>query len=280
MVRGEVDIPMGIHRIILFSLYILISPFSHAANSDPLRLATTTSIRSSGLLDVLVPAFEQASGYKLELAVVGTGRALRLGRLGKVDVILVHAPASEQQFVEYGWGVKRQPIMSNDFIFVGPPTDPAGIRGMQSAGEALKRIAETESMFASRGDDSGTHKKELQCWSSIDIQPVGSWYFEAGMSMGNTLKLASDEQYYTMVDRGTWLNNRKQMKLDILVAGDSILDNPYSVIMINSKRHAGINYKAAKAFSDWLQSIQGQQLILNYRVDGEQLYFSPVGSQE
>jgi len=280
MTWTEIKIPMGIHRIILFSLYILISPFSHAANSDPLRLATTTSIRSSGLLDVLVPAFEQTSGYKLELAEVGTGRALRLGRLGEVDVILVHAPASEQQFVENGWGIERQPIMRNDFFIVGPSADPADIRGMQNAGEALKQIAETESMFVSRADDSGTHKKELQCWSSANIQPTGSWYYEAGMSMGNALKLASDKQYYTIVDRGTWLKKRKQIKLDILVTDNSKLNNPYSVITINPKRHTDINSKGARAFSDWLQSKQGQQLIFNYRIDGEQLYFSPGGSQK
>ena len=280
MVRSGVEVSMGIHRIILFSLSVLIGSSAIAADSDPLRMATTTSVRSSGLLDVLVPAFQKVSGYKVELKVVGTGRALRLGRLGKVDVILVHAPAYEQQFVEEGWGVERQTIMKNDFILVGPKADPAGIRGMQDAGEALKRVAETESMFASRGDDSGTHKKELQCWSSLDIQPAGSWYFEAGMPMGKTLKLASDEQYYTIVDRGTWLKARKQTKLDLLVEGDSKLDNPYSVIRINPARHKGINYEGAKAFSDWLRSQEGRQLILNYRVDGEQLYFSPDGLQE
>lgn len=159
-----------------------------------------------------------------------------------MGVILVQAPAYEQQFVEKGWVVERQTIMKNDFLLVGPKADPAGVRGMGNAGEALKRIAETESMFVSIGDDSGTHKKELQCWSSVDIQPAGSWYFEAGMSMGNTLKLASDEPYYTIVDRGTWLKARKQTKLDLLVVGDSKLDNPYSVIKINPARHAGINF--------------------------------------
>ena len=170
--------------------------------------------------------------------------------------------------------------MSNDFIIVGPSADPAGIRGLQDAGQALKRIAETESMFASRADDSGTHKKELECWSSVGIQPAGNWYYEAGMSMGNILKLASDKQYYTIVDRGTWLKKRKQANLDILVVDGLKLNNPYSVIMINPKRHTGINTKGARAFSDWLQSKQGQQLILNYRIDGEQLYFPPGGSQE
>jgi tungstate transport system substrate-binding protein len=271
---------MGIQRIILFSLSVLIGSSAIATDSDPLRMATTTSIRSSGLLDVLVPAFQKASGYKVELAVVGTGRALRLGRLGKVDIILVHAPAYEQQFVEEGWGVERQTIMKNDFILVGPPADPAGIRSMQNAGEALKRIAETASMFASRGDDSGTHKKEIQCWSSVDIQPAGSWYFEAGMTMDDTLKLASDEQYYTLVDRATWLKARKQIKLDLLVEGDSKLDNPYSVLKINPARHAGINFEGAKAFFDWLQSQEGRRLILNHRIDGEQLYFLPEGLQE
>ena len=280
MVRSGVEVSMEIHRIILFSLSVLIGSSAIAADSDPLRMATTTSVRSAGLLDVLVPAFQKASGYKMELEVVGTGRALRLGRLGKVDVVLVHAPAYEQQFVEKGWGVERQTIMKNDFLLVGPQADPAGIRGMHNVGEALRRIAETESMFASRGDDSGTHKKELQCWSSLDIQPAGGWYFEAGMSMGNTLKLASDEQYYTIVDRGTWLKARKQTKLDLLVVGDSKLDNPYSVIKINPARHAGINFEGAKAFSDWLQSQEGRRLILNHRIDGEQLYFLPDVLQE
>jgi tungstate transport system substrate-binding protein len=256
-----------------FIVLLLMAATAVAVDSTTVRMAATTSARSSGLLDVLVPAFERASGHDMELRVVGTGRALRMGRLGEVDVILVHAPAAEQRFVADGWGVERRFIMQNDFILVGPAADPAGIRGMRHAGEALKRVAESESMFVSRADDSGTHKKELHCWSSMDIQPAGNWYFEAGLPMGDTLKLASEKQSYTFVDRGTWINARKQTRLELLVEGDPMLVNPYSMIKINPQRHPGINFKGATALSDWLRSPQGQQLIENYRVDGEQLFF-------
>ena len=202
-----------LHRSMTFIFLLLTGSTAVAVDDTTVRMATTTSARSSGLLEVLVPAFEQSSGYKMELRVVGTGRAMRMGRLGEVDVILVNAPAAEQLFVADGWGVERRFIMKNDFILVGPGADPAGIRGMRNAGEALKRIAETESMFVSRADDSGTHKKELDCWSSMNIQPAGNWYFEAGLPMGDTLKLASEKQSYTLVDRGTWINVRKHTRL-------------------------------------------------------------------
>jgi tungstate transport system substrate-binding protein len=252
---------------------LLMASTAVAVDDTTVRMAATTSVRSSGLLDVLVPAFEQASGYKLKLRVVGTGRAMRMGRLGEVDVILVHAPAAEQEFVADGWGVERRFIMKNEFILVGPPADPAGIRGMRNAGEALKRIAESESMFVSRADDSGTHKKELDCWSNLNIQPAGNWYFEAGLPMGDTLKLASEKQSYTLVDRGTWINARKQTRLELLVEGDPLLDNPYSMIKINPERHADVNFKGATVLSYWLRSAQGQRLIEDYRVEGEQLFF-------
>jgi tungstate transport system substrate-binding protein len=256
-----------------FIFLLLMASTALAVDDTTVRMATTTSARSSGLLEVLVPAFEQASGYKMRLRVVGTGRAMRMGRLGEVDVILVNAPAAEQLFVADGWGVERRFIMKNDFILVGPAADPAGIRGMRNAGQALKRIAETESMFVSRADDSGTHKKELDCWSSMNIQPAGNWYFEAGLPMGDTLKLASEKQSYTLVDRGTWIKARKQTRLELLVEGDPLLDNPYSMIKINPERHADVNFKGATVLSYWLRSAQGQRLIENYRVEGEQLFF-------
>jgi tungstate transport system substrate-binding protein len=260
-------------RITIFFVLLFMGSSAIAVDSTTVRMATTTTASSSGLLDVLVPAFEQTSGYEIELAVVGTGRALRMGRLGEVDVILSHAPVAERRFVADGWGVQRRSVMKNDFILVGPAADPAGIRGMRNAGEALKRIAETESMFVSRADDSGTHKKELECWSGMQIQPSGSWYYEAGLPMGDTLKMASEKQYYTLVDRGTWIKARQHTRLDLLVESDPQLVNPYSVIKINPERHPAINFKGATAFSDWLSSPQGEELIRNYRVGGERLFF-------
>ena len=261
--------------IVLFLLGVLVSSTSFATETNLVRLATTTSTKSSGLLEILIPAFEKTSGYKIEVTVVGTGRALRLGRFGEVDVVLVHAPEAESEFVKKGWGVERRAVMKNDFVLVGPASDPAGVKGMKSAGEALKKIALSKSMFASRGDDSGTHKKELRCWAKTGIEPVGSWYYESGGSMGDTLKLASEKGFYTLVDRGTWLSKRNQSPLKLLVEGDPDLENRYGVINVNPARHPKVNYKGASVFSDWLLSSEGQQVVLSLKIDGEQLFFLP-----
>ena len=264
---------MPIYLLIPLVLGVIVSNLVFATDSSVVRLATTTTTKSSGLLDVIVPAFERASGYRLKLTIVGTGRALRLGRLGKVDVVLVDDPRAEKEFVKNGWGVRRQQVMKNDFVLVGPANDPAGIKGMQSAGEALRKIAQSYSTFVSRGDDSGTNKKELRCWAKVGIEPASDWYYETGGTMGVTLKITSEKQGYTLVDRGTWLAFRSNLSLELLVEGDSDFDNFYGVIEINPERHPDVNFKGATVFSNWLMSPEGQRLIQELKVDGEQLYF-------
>lgn len=265
--------------IVWFVLAVLVSTGAFASDPNLVRLATTTTTESSGLLDLLVPAFEASSGYRMKLTIVGSGRALRLARLGKVDAVLVHAPAAEQVFIEKGWGVRRRLVMKNDFVLVGPAGDPAGIRGMHNAGDALKKIVQSKATFVSRGDDSGTHKKELRCWAKAGIQPAGEWYYESGSAMGDTLKLASERMFYTLVDRGTWFALRGGSALELLVEGDPELENVYGVIEVNPKRYPDVNSKGAMAFSDWLLSPEGQGLILGYQVGGERLYF-PVNRSD
>jgi tungstate transport system substrate-binding protein len=244
--------------------------------ADTVRLATTTSVSSSGLLELLQPAFELTTGYHLEVESVPTGRALRLGRFGKVDVLLVHAPEAEEEFVKAGWGVSRHLAMTNDFVIVGPKNDPAGIRGLSDAASALTAIAKRQALFVSRADDSGTHSKERSLWSAAAIDPAGNWYFEAGESMRDALATASRLQAYTLVDLGTWLAQRTHVNLQIMVAGDPRFNNPYGVIEVNAGRHRGINARGAQAFVSWLLGEQGQALIRALRVDGEQLYVPAV----
>ena len=246
---------------------------SLADDNKILRLATTTSTNNSGLLGILSTRFIKDTGYQLDIHVVGTGTALRLGRTGKVDVLMVHAPESEQKFIQEGHGINRLPVMHNDFVIVGPAKDPAGLNGIQDVKAAFKILADSDSTFISRSDDSGNHKKEKAIWSTINIDPYGKdWYLETGTSMGNSLKQASELQAYILTDRGTWLANKSQLNLVIQVEGDPLLHNPYSVININPERHPDINIIAAKKFAHWILSAEVQQLISDYRIDGEPLF--------
>ncbi len=244
------------------------------------RLATTTSTDNSGLLQVLLPAFEADTGYEVHTIAVGTGRALALARNGDVDVVLVHARAAEDRFVAQGHGERRLPVMRNAFLLVGPGQDPAGIRGLSDAAAALARIAQTRARFVSRGDDSGTHRRERVLWRASGVHPGGDWYLEAGQGMGKVLQMAGELDAYTLVDGGTWLAYRDRLPLRVLVRGDPRLDNPYSVIAVNPGRHPHVNHAGAQALIRWLTSPRGQALIGDFTLHGEQAFVPTAGAPE
>jgi len=237
-----------------------------------LRLATTTSTENSGLLKFLLPRFERESGYKVHVISVGTGKALRMGRDGDVDVVLVHAPAAEQRFVADGHGIDRRDVMYNDFVIVGPATDPAGVRGWRDAAAALRRIAERGAVFVSRGDDSGTHKKERDLWQAAGVKPSGKWYVEAGQGMEQVLLMAGELDGYALTDRGTWLAIRNKLPLQVSAEGDARLFNPYGIVAVNPARYPDANYEGAKALIAWIPSPSGQTLIADFKVNGEPLF--------
>ncbi len=242
------------------------------AGTCRIRLATTTSTDNSGLLDVLLPPFERATGCRVDVIAVGTGKALRLGRNGDVDVVMVHAPKAEKAFVDEGYGVDRTRIMHNDFVVVGPAQDPAGVRGAGSAARALERIADAQAVFISRGDDSGTHKKEQALWKAAGVVPRGSWYREAGQGMGAVLRMADELRAYTLTDRGTYLAMKDKLDLVVLYDGDPALMNPYHVIAVNPQRHPHVRYDLARRFIAYLTGRQAQKIIADYRVGGEPLF--------
>ncbi len=248
--------------LLLLILTIVAGPL--LAGSGVLRMATTTSTENSGLLAWLLPYFEQETGLKVHVIAVGTGKALRLGENGDVDVVLVHARSAEEKFVANGFGLYRKDVMYNDFLLVGPASDPDGLRGVKTAVDAFKRLADGKARFVSRGDDSGTNKKEKQLWQAAGIHPSGLWYVESGQGMGAVLMMASDMQGYTLTDRATYLKMKSKLELVPLFEGDPELFNQYGVIPINPHRHPGINIKAAERFADWITSPKGQQLIGRY----------------
>lgn len=242
-----------------------------------LVIASTTSTEDSGLFDVLIPAFEAAHpGVDAVVVAVGSGEALELGRQGDADVLLVHSPAAESVFVAEGHGFDRQPVMYNDFVIVGPALDPAGIRGLDDAARALGRIAAAQATFVSRGDQSGTHMRELALWRAAGIHPTGSWYVDAGQGMGEVLGIASELGAYTLTDRGTYLFLSERLALDVLVEGDPRLRNEYSVILVAR----AANPEAARAFHEWIRGPAAQALIGEYGVDrfGRPLFTPNAGS--
>jgi len=243
-----------------------------------LRLATTTSTENSGLLEVLLPPFEEAFGVRVDVIAVGTGKALRLAERGDVDVVLVHAPAAEEAFMEAGLGLERRAVMYNDFVVLGPPADPARVAESGSAAAAFARIARARAPFVSRGDESGTHKKEQALWRAASVQPGGPWYLEAGQGMGATLTLADEKQAYTLADRGTYLALRDRLELTVLYQGDPQLLNPYHVIVVNPARNPQVRVREARALARWLTSAQAQGIIAGFRRGGEVL-FHPWGEE-
>jgi tungstate transport system substrate-binding protein len=260
----------------IFLASVLLFGCASQPASTTLILATTTSTQDSGLLDVLIPLFEAESGYTVQTVAVGTGQALKMGEEGNADVLLVHAPKSEEEFMAGGFGKDRAAVMHNDFVIVGPALDPAGIKGTASVIDALMKIYESGSTFISRGDDSGTHKKELDMWSEAELDPAGQpWYLETGQGMGSTLIVASEKEAYTLTDRSTYLATRQNLELDILLEGDPPLLNPYHVMTVNPEKWADINYEGAMAFYNFMISPDTQKVIAEFGVDtyGQPLFF-------
>jgi len=246
------------------------------SSGKSITLASTTSTDNSGLFTYLLPKFEAATGIKVRVVAVGTGAALRLGQRGDADVVLVHARDAELKFVAAGHGVDRREVMANDFVIVGPAGDPAAVSGTTDAVRALSRIAGAASYFASRGDDSGTHKAELKLWRIAGLDPAatrGKWYLEAGAGMGATLNIAAGRNAYALTDRATWLAFKNPGELRIVVEGDARLKNVYGVMLVNPARHAHVNQVAARAFINWMTGAEGQQAIAQFRIKGRQVFF-------
>jgi len=252
-----------------------------SSGSDELILATTTSTQDSGLLDVLVPQFEKEHDYKVKTIAVGSGEALRLAGEGEADVVLAHSPKAEEDFMAAGNGESRLVVMHNDFIIVGPGDDPAGIKGLTSAADSFKKIAASEALFLSRGDQSGTNTKELSLWTSAGIQPSGTWYQETGSGMGATLNVASEKQGYTLSDRGTYLAQKSNLDLDLLVEGDKALFNQYHVIVVDPKKHSNVNAEGARAFASFITSPTVQATIAEFGVKeyGQALFIPDAGKE-
>jgi tungstate transport system substrate-binding protein len=273
-------------RIILWafvSLFILMGSSIVFAQTKTVILSTTTSTQDSGLLDVLIPIFEKNTGFFVKTIAVGSGQAMAMGQKGEADVLLVHSPAAEKKFVAEGYGINRRLIMHNDFIIVGPPADLAKIKGIKSASEALKKIAISNALFLSRGDNSGTHAKEKAIWKAAGIDPEKEkWYQQTGLGMGQTLSVAAEKKGYTLADRGTYLALKKNLGLDILVEGDAILLNIYHVIEVNPAKWPKVNAAGGKAFADFMVSKETQGIIKTFGVEkfGSPLFFPDVGKKE
>ncbi len=252
---------------------------SYAA--DVLKLSTTTSTENSGLLQVLHPVFEQQYGVRIETIAVGTGKALRLGANGDVDVVFVHAPNAEKSYVEQGDFIDRRAVMHNDFIVIGPASDPANVIPKTSVIDVFKTIAaQTEEfLFVSRGDDSGTHKKERAIWALAQLEPKGNWYAAAGQGMGAVLNIANEKLAYTLSDRGTYLAYQDKIELEPVFEGDPVLHNPYHVMAVNPHKHPHVNYSLAKQYIEFLCSEPGQRLIADYKISGQALFYPDAMSQ-
>ncbi len=266
----------------LAALVLAMFPAPAAAQHPPVILSTTTSTQDSGLLDVLVPLFERQTGYTVKTIAVGTGQALALAARGEADVVLAHAPALEKKYVADGKMLDRRLVMYNDFVIIGPAGDPAKIKGMKKAADAMKAIAATGSRFVSRGDNSGTHALEKSLWKLAGVEPQGAWYIEAGQGMGATLGIADDRRAYAVTDRGTFLALQKRVRLPILLEGDKTLSNIYSVMKVNPSNGPRVNAAGGAAFADFMVSADVQKVIKTYGVDkyGRALFEPVAGTKE
>lgn len=242
-----------------------------AGEAGVVILATTTSTENSGLLEYLLPQWQKDTGVKVKIIAVGTGKALQLGRAGDVDVVMVHAKQAELQFIEQGYGISRTEIMYNDFVLVGPKNDPLQLTGLTTVAEALSKISQNQSLFISRGDDSGTHKKELNLWELANVTPQGSWYREAGQGMSKSLQIAAELGGYTLTDRGTWLFVMNKIPMEIAFQGAPPLFNQYSIMAINPNLHQ-VNSTGAKKLIDWIAGEKGQRMINEYQINGKKLF--------
>jgi tungstate transport system substrate-binding protein len=253
------------------------------AQQKAVILATTTSTQDSGLLDTLIPIFEKKTGYFVKTIAVGSGQAIAMGQKGEADVLLVHSPAAEKKIVAEGYGINRRIVMHNDFIIIGPPEDPAKIKGIKLSSEAFKKIASAHALFLSRADKSGTHVKEMDIWKAAGINPEGEkWYQQTGLGMGQTLNVAAEKRTYTLTDRGTYLSLKKNLGLNILVEGDAILLNIYHVIEVNPAKWPKVNVPGGKAFADFMVSKETQGIIRTFGVEkfGSPLFFPDAGKKE
>ncbi len=255
-------------------LLTLLLACSLAEAQERLRMSTTTSTENTGLLNVLLPPFEKQCACKVDVIAVGTGKALKLGEAGDVDVVLVHARSLEDKFVANGFGVNRRDVMYNDFVIIGPANDPAHIKGLKTAADALRRIAAAQAVFISRGDESGTHVKEKELWAETGINPAGRWYRSIGQGMGETIMMATEERGYALSDRGTY-NAFANGKTDlvILFEGEKGLFNPYGVIAVNPKKFPHVKYDLAMKFVDYITGPAGQAIIGQYKVAGKPVFF-------
>jgi tungstate transport system substrate-binding protein len=260
-------------KILLAILIAILGPLAFAAEPGTLRLATTTSTDNSGLLKVILPKFEAASGLKVHVISVGTGKAMKLGENGDVDVLLVHSRPDEDRFVAAGFGVERRDVMYNDFILVGPPSDPAKVGGLRDVVAAFRRIVDAGSIFVSRGDDSGTEKMEKSYWQAAGTKPRPTQYLSAGQGMGEVLVMAGNQRAYTLSDRATYGAYRTRTDLAVLVEGDPRMFNPYGVIAVNPKRYRDVNFRGAMQFIEWITGPEGRRAIAGFKVNGQQLFF-------
>jgi len=247
---------------------------------DFIILATTTSTYDSGLLDVLLPAFTAKYGTEVRVVSKGTGQALEIGKRGDADVLLVHDRASELKLVEEGYFTDRQDVMYNNFVVVGPATDPAGLKGIDRVNEAFTAIASGEFTFVSRGDDSGTHRKELSIWKNAGIDAAGNWYLSVGKGMGDTLRMASEKEGYTLTDRATYLSLKESLDLEIVLEGDPTLFNQYGIMAVNPQRNPHVKYESVLKLIDFMMSPQGQEMIASLQIGGESLFFPGKGVQD
>lgn len=264
---------MSKNKLLIISSLLLVFFLAGCAAPQPLRLATTTSVNDSGLLEHLRPAFEEETGITLQVIAQGTGKAIETGKAGDADILLLHAKSAEDEFVAGGYGVERIEFMYNYFVIVGPPGDPVQIAGM-GAVEALTQIMESEAPFVSRGDNSGTHMREMSLWEKAQLAPAGDWYIQAGAGMGAVLTMASEMQAYTLTDKATFLAMRDELELELVVEGDPDLRNPYSVIAVNPGKHDGINDRGAVRFIEWITSAEVLEKIAQFGLEefGESLF--------
>ena len=266
----------------LTALLMLAGGATALAQDQSIVVASTTSTQDSGLFDHILPLFEEKTGIDVKVVAQGTGQALDTARRGDADVVFVHAKAQEEKFIEEGFGVKRFDVMYNDFVLIGPKGDPAGISGTKDIAAALTAIETKEAPFVSRGDKSGTHSAELRLWKAagVDIEAAkGPWYKEIGQGMGAALNTASAMNAYVLSDRGTWLSFKNRGELDVVVEGDKRLFNQYGIMLVNPEKHPSVNAEAGQIFIDWLLSPAGQEMIGEYKIDGQQLFF-PNAEQE
>ncbi len=264
----------GLIRALFLAVALLLAFSAAASAEDRLRMSTTTSTQDSGLLKVLLPPFEKKYHCKVDVIAVGTGQALKIAGQGDVDVVLVHARKLEDKFVAAGYGVNRRDVMYNDFVIIGPASDPAGISHAKTAVEALRMIARKQAPFVSRGDESGTHQKEKEIWQAAGIKPAGKWYDSAGQGMGAVIMMATEKRAYTLADRGTY-NAFRHGKTDLktLFQGEKGLFNPYGVIAVNPKKYPHVNYELAMRFIDCITGPEGQGIIAGYRAYGDPVFF-------